>query len=285
MTKIIIATPSYTNKSGGSIALHKLCHVLNNLNYDAYIYPTNNLNEGIFYWNPKYNIKIANDIDIEKDLVIYPEVQPNNPFNGKNVVRYILNNYHLHTNNNNNSIHNTWGKNDYWLYYSEQFYDRIKEPNFLQIIDSKIDTFKDQKLKREYEACFTYRKAYSEIDTLSIIHPSNALEIYYNVTDTELISIFNICKRFYSYDTKTYLNVLASLCGCESIIVPHKNIPKENIILLNSANQYGIAYGLDDLERANLTRPLLRQYLKELEENQIKNTKIEFEKIFKYFNL
>jgi hypothetical protein len=53
----------------------------------------------------------------------------------------------------------------------------------------------------------------------------------------------------------------------------------------NTTLQYGIAYGLDDLERANSTHPLLLQYLKELEENQIKNTKIEFEKIFKYFNL
>jgi hypothetical protein len=284
MTKIIIGAPSYTNKHGGIIALHRLCHILNNLNYDAYIYPTEDFSERVFYLNPEYNTKVAQNINIEKDIVIYSELQPNNPFNGKHVIRYILNNYHLHTKDN-NSIHNTWGSNDYWLYYSELFYDRIKEPNFLQIIDSKIDTFVDQGLERKYEACFTYRKAYNEIDTLSIIHPSNAFEIYYNITDNELINVFNICKRFYSYDTKTYLNVLASLCGCESIIVPHKNIPKENIILSNSANQYGIAYGLDDLERANLTRPLLRQYLKKLEENQIKNTKIEFEKIFKYFKL
>ena len=284
MTKIIIATPSYTNKSGGSIALHKLCHVLNNLNYDAYIYTTNNLNEGTFYWNPKYNIKIANDIDIEKDLVIYPEVQPNNPFNGKNVVRYILNNYHLHTNNN-NSIHNTWGKNDYWLYYSEQFYDRIKEPNFLQIIDSKIDNFNDQGLERKHEACFTYRKKEKEKDILHVIHPSNSIEIFYNITDEELINIFNTCKRFYSYDINTYLSVLAASCGCESVIVPYKNVPKEQILIPNTCFQYGIAYGLDDLERANSTRPLLLQYLNDIEENQIKNTKIEFEKIFKYFKL
>ena len=284
MTKIIIAAPSYNDKSGGSIALHRLCHVLNNLEYDAYVCPTDELNYGDFYCNPKYNTKVAESIDIEKDIILYPEVQPNNPFNGKHIVRYILNNYHLHTNNN-NSIHNTWGKNDYWLYFTNHFYDRIKEPNFLQIIDSKIDTFKDQKLKRKHEACFTYRKVYNEKDTIPIIHPPDAIEIIYNTTDETLINIFNTCKRFYSYDINTYLNVLASLCGCESIIVPYKNIPKKNIIIPNTNTQYGIAYGLDDLKRANSTRPLLQQYLKELEENQIKNTKIEFEKIFKYFNL
>jgi hypothetical protein len=284
MTKIIIAAPSYNDKSGGSISLHKLCHILNNLEYDAYVHPTNELNYGDFYCNPKYNTKVAESIDIEKDIILYPEVQPNNPFNGKHIVRYILNNYHLHTNNN-NSIHNTWGKNDYWLYFTNHFYDRIKEPNFLQIIDSKIDTFNDQGLERKHEACFTYRKKEKEKDILPIIHPSNSIEIFYNTTDEELINIFNICKRFYSYDTETYLNVLASLCGCESIIVPYKNVPKEQVIMPNTTLQYGIAYGLDDLERANLTHPLLLQYLKELEENQIKNTKIEFEKIFKYFNL
>jgi hypothetical protein len=284
MTKIIIAAPSYNDKNGGSIALHKLCHILNNLEYEAYVYPTDELNQGDFNCNLKYNTKIAESIDIEKDIVIYPEFQPNNPFNGKHVVRYILNNYHLHTNNN-NSIHNTWGRNDYWLYYLDQFYDRIKAPNFLQIIDSKIDTFVDQGLERKYEACFTYRKKQNERDTLPVMHPSNSIEIFYNTTDEELINIFNTCKCFYSYDINTYLNVLAALCGCESIIVPYKNVPKEHILIPDTPIQYGVAYGLDDLERANLTRPLLQQYLKDVEENQIKNTKIEFEKIFKYFNL
>ena len=59
MTKIIIAAPSYNDKSGGSIALHKLCHVLNNLEYDAYVCPTDELNYGDFYCNPKYNTKVA----------------------------------------------------------------------------------------------------------------------------------------------------------------------------------------------------------------------------------
>jgi phosphatidylserine decarboxylase len=52
MTKIIIGAPSYTNKHGGIIALHRLCHILNNLNYDAYIYPTEDFSKRIFYLNP-----------------------------------------------------------------------------------------------------------------------------------------------------------------------------------------------------------------------------------------
>ena len=179
----------------------------------------------------------------------------------------------------------TWGEKDYWLYFHNLFYDNIKEPNFLHIIDTKLDSFKDYGLKRTINACFTYRKKNHERNLLNIVHPPDAIEIPYNITDEELIKIFNTCKRFYSYDTETYLNVLAAQCGCESIIVPYKNLTKEDIINSQPSFKYGLAYGLDNLEYANSTRTLLRKYLQDLEINQIKDAKIAFEKIFKYFNL
>jgi hypothetical protein len=179
----------------------------------------------------------------------------------------------------------TWGEDDYWLYSHEHFYDGIKDKNFLHIIESKLEIYKDYGLSRDIEACFTYRKRSSEIQNLDIIHPSNAIEIPYNIQDQELINIFNSCKRFYSYDYETYLSQLAALCGCESIIVPYENITKETIINNQPSFKYGLAYGLDDLEHANLTRPLLRKHLQDLEDKQIEDTKIEFEKIFKHFDL
>jgi hypothetical protein len=284
MSKIIIAAPSYNPSIGGGIVLHKLCHILNELGYDAYLYPTLKLNSQIdhFILNENYLTKIAESIDPENDIVIYPEIEPGNPFECKNTIRYILNKYHLPEYDNNIA---TWNENDYWLYFHEHFYDELKEPNYLHIIDPKLDTFKDYGLERKIEVCFTYRKKSSEKKSLNLIHPSHSIEIQYGTPDEELINLFNTCKRFYSYDTETYLSVLAAQCGCESIIVPYKDITKEDIIYTQPSFKYGIAYGLDDLEYANSTRHLLINHLQNLEIQQQINTKSTFGKIFQYFNL
>ena len=179
MTKIIIAAPSYNPSIGGAVVLHKLCHVLNTIGYDAYLFPTLKLNGTLdfFYLNNNFNTKIATEIFPEKDIAIYPEIEPGNPFGCKNVVRYLLNIFHL-PEYDNNII--TWEDTDYWLYSHEHFYDGIKERNFLHIIESKLDIYKDYGAERKIDACFTYRKKSHEKDILHKIHPENSIEIEYN---------------------------------------------------------------------------------------------------------
>jgi hypothetical protein len=285
MSKIIIVTPSYNPAIGGALVLHKLSHVLNVLGYDSYLTTTVKLNGQLEYFtlNENYNTKLATSINPQDDIVIYPEIESGNPLGCNNVVRYLLNNYHLPSEESN--IMSTWGENDYWLYLHEHFYDGIKDRNFLHIIESKLDIYKDYGLSRNIEACFTYRKRSNEIQSLTPIHPPNSLEILYNIQDQELINIFNSCKRFYSYDYETYLSQLAALCGCESIIVPYKDIKKNELINKQPALKYGVAYGLEDLDYANSTKHLLRDYLQGLEDQQYIDTKPAFEKIFKHFNL
>ncbi len=285
MSRIIIAAPSYNPAIGGSVVLHKLCHILNSIGYDAYMYPTLKLNGQLehFLLNENFNTKVANEIDTINDITIFPEIESGNPFGCNNVIRYILNTYHLPDSA--GCVMDTWNQNDYWLYYHELFYDKIKEKNILNIIDSKLEIYKDYNMPRTIDACFTYRKKSNERDILKKIHPDNSIEIGYNMQDSELIKIFNSCKRFYSYDTETYLSILAVLCGCESIVVPYNDITKENILELQPAFKYGVAYGLDDLEYASSTKHLLRSHLQQMENKQYTDTKIAFEKIFNYFNL
>lgn len=278
--KIIIAAPSYNSSIGGVVVLHKLCHILNNLGYDSYLTTTLRLNgqTDFMYLNTAFNTKVIDSIDVDNDIIIYPEVQPGNPYGCKNVVRYILNTYHLP---NQFNIMETWTDSDYWLYYHDRFYDGLRDKNMLHIIDSKIDIFEDKGLERKFSACFSYRKR--DINKIDIIHPADSIEIGSNVHYDELISIFNNCRQFYSYDTETYLSVLAALCGCESIIVPIPGVDKDSIISAQPSFKYGIAYGLDELEWANSTRNLLVEHLQNLEDTQIQQTKIEFDKIIEFF--
>ena len=284
MTKIIICSPSYNPSIGGAIVLHKLCHILNEIGYDAYLTTTIKLNGSTDYFilNGNYSTKIAEFIDIKNDIIIYPEIEPGNSFQCNNIVRYILNKHHLPEYDNNVC---TWGENDYWLYFHDLFYDGLKDPNFLHILDTKLDYFIDLNKERDIESCFTYRKKSGDIKNLNIIHPKNSIEIPYNTPDEHLLELFNRSKRFYSYDTETYLSILAAQCGCESIVVPYKNIKKSEVLVKQPSFKYGVAYGLEDLEYANSTRHLLREHLQNLEDQQYIDAKIAFEKIFNHFNL
>jgi hypothetical protein len=277
MTQIIIASPLYNSSIGGVIVLHKLCHILNEIGYNSSLTTTLKLSGQTEYFllNDQYNTKIATEIDIEKDIIIYPEIEPGNPFGCKNVVRWILNDYHLPEKDNTIS---TWDDKDYWLYYDDMFYDGLKEKNILYIRETKLNIFKNYNLERTHDACFTYRKNNHLRDSLPIVHPKDSIEIPHIMADEELVNIFNSCKRFYSYDTESYLNELAALCGCESIVVPN---PNAKII----KDRYGVAYGVDNLKYAKSTLDTLIQTLENTENTQNVNTKLVFEKVFKYFNL
>jgi len=274
--KIVIYSPSFEEASGGVIVLHKLCDILIKQGFNAGFYIEDNVS---FYVNTgyKYNYFKLNEIDLENDIVVYPEITYGNPLMMKKVVRYILYTHHITGNR-----VQTWGNNDYWIYYSSGFYDGIKPKIILNISDSKLDYFKDYNLDRPYKECFTYRKSHNNIDDLNILHSSDAIEFGFNQSDSYLISLFNSCERFYCYDTNSYLNVLASLCGCDSIIVPNKYSKKEQI-LSHPAFKYGIAYGISGIEYAKKTRHKLRKYLIKKEENQNIETKKIFINIINYY--
>lgn len=281
--RIIIVAPSYSPQIGGSIVLHKLCDILNELKYDAYLTTTQKLNGNTDYFilNPTFNTKIATEIDTKKDIILYPEIERGNPFQAKHVIRYILSKSHL-VEIEGGSHSSTWGDKDFWLYFHNLFYDGIKEKNILHLIHSKVDSYVDLGINRNIDACFTYRKNPSPP---KLYHPQDSIEISYNTPDKELINIFNQCKRFYSYDTETYLSVLAALCGCESVIIPQKEKNKQEIINNQPTFKYGIAYGIDDIKHANNTQPLVREHLNFLETKQTQDTLKIFNKILLHFNI
>jgi len=277
MNQIIIAAPCYNESIGGVVVLHKLCHILNELGYNSSLTTTLKLSGQTEYFilNNKYNTKIATEINLEKDIIIYPEIEPGNPFGGKNVIRWILNDYHLPEKDNTLS---TWEGTDYWLYYSNEFYDSLRDKNILHVRETKLDIFKNYNLERNIKACFTYRKNHHLRSILPIIHPENSIEIPHIISDKELVNIFNSCERFYSYDTETYLNELAAICGCESIVIPNPNAKLVK-------DRYGVAYGIENLDYAKSTVEVLIEKLKDIDINQYGETQIVFEKVFKYFNL
>ena len=278
MNQIIIATPPYNESTGGIVVLHKLCHILNELGYNSSLIPTEKLAGGLYqiHMNPRYNTKLTTEINPEKDIIIYPEIQDGNPWGAKNVVRWILNSYHIP---NEQNYMATWEDSDYWVYYDDMWYDGFREKNMLYIRETKLDIFKNYNLNRDIEACFTYRKKHHLKESLTKIHPEGAIEISHSIPDKELVEIFNRSKIFYCYDTESYLNELASLCGCESIVVPHETAK------FNKTPRWGVAYGVENLQFALDTREKLIESLTQQELNNDSNIESALTKIFTYFNI
>ncbi len=73
--------------------------------------------------------------------------------------------------------------------------------------------------------------------------------------------MFNKHEIFFSYNTQTFINNLAALCGCQSVILPHPKTSKEKVLKFPQ-NKYGIAYGFDDIQHSIDTLPLVKDHLK-----------------------
>lgn len=85
-----IDAPAYRRTSAGIRVLHLLCHALNSIGEEAYVYPTET--------HPALNTPLVTPELIERHkaagrepIVVYPEVVPGNPRKAASVVRYVLN--------------------------------------------------------------------------------------------------------------------------------------------------------------------------------------------------
>lgn len=275
--KFVFYTPPYDDNSGGLIAIYKLAHMLNENGHVAKIWMWNKLHSHETrmingkvtrqYWIPKnnltnqegcpYPIIEADEKDIEKSIVIYPEIIEGNPLGAKKVVRWLLNKPGAITGE------SSFGFDDLIFYYAEHFLpsDIIAEDSFwLRITDMKTHIYKDFKKQEREGVYFMIRKGN---DIPLTYHPKNAIQVD-GKSHKELAEIFANAKMFISYDMYTAYSVFASICGCDSVIVPRPGLTKEQ--WKNGKDRYdllGLAYGYEDIQRARETRPALVERLKQ----------------------
>lgn len=258
----IIYTYDYDPGIGGIKVMHKLCDLLNKAGYPSYLMPIY-IND-TFYVSDDYDTPlVTNEIlaDIDNAIVIYPEGIKYNPLNAKNVIRWILGPA-------NEADYSTYSKTDVIYWYMDYYYVESlgQRENQLMISELHTDIFKNNHLDRNGN-CYAIRKGSPE----KLVHPADSYEIkYHDAGDLVKISnIFNTTEKFYCYDNYTFLSVQAAMCGCISIVIPDNTKTKEDWLSGSRFNQYGIAYGEDDIPRAIETLPLLYKEIKITEQNMI----------------
>lgn len=281
MKKFLIFASSYDEVSGGAIVLHKLCHLLNTLGHESYLYPKYedyqasrsnlprhfvrmlNHERGIrrkhkkFKVNPVFNTPVykkTNDNFGDDWVVVYPEVTAGNPLRAKNIVRWLLHQPGFH-----NGKVNYYTNELYFKFNSAirdfHIYGSVTSENELKICQYPLEHYNtlDLPLDRSGTA-HCIRKAVDK----DIVHDLNSSISIDGLPHNEAAKILKSVKTFISYDSLTAYSIFASLCGATSIVVPDSGVDIDEWYP-DPEDRNGIAYGFSDSEseRAHKTAPLL----------------------------
>lgn len=242
--------------SGGALIIKKLVELLTEKNQTVYV-----LNR---QYKTEKSILLdsvgLSKLDKNKVIVIYPEIITGNPFDMKNVVRWILYDTKVH-------VEDTWSETDVYFYYNNSFktYKKIKEDKkILNCFYFNLDKLYDMNLKRE-GYCHMHKHPRGILPN-EIIKQYNSEDIAtgFNQFGYDwLREKFNQKEFFITNDVATYYSAMAALCGCKSIILDKKLSLEERENLIT--HKHGIAFGFEEIESAMESSHLLRPHLEDSE--------------------
>ena len=312
---------SMRQNCGGPIALHALCKYLSDLGYDSKIFYTGNfvykkenkcrfwlswlkytiidfikiiivkLNKGAIKKKPLryagYGYKPVNGCKrkftpfVDKNtIVVYPEITYGNFLKAKNVVRWLLYYNKLYNEDNPDS----YDKGDLFFCYREVFNDAILNPdlNKLQTPFYNLNLYKQTNFGKREGKCYIIRKGKNRSDL-----PKHFDGIVIdNLSEYEIVDVFNKCEICVSYDTQTAYSKIASICGCLSIVIPEPDKTKEDYLAADDFS-YGVAWGWskEEIEYAQNTKSELVDMYKQLNSDGVEMTKKFIEKSIGYFDV
>lgn len=251
---IIIYAPPFSRMRGGFVVLHKLCHLLNRYGFESYLAPI--WFDNGWFWYGYDHTPLASSIILEQDFVaVYSEGIVGNPLNAKYVVRWIL--------GVDESARHTYGKDDIIYWFDDIYYSDIlgQKNNKLYVVETNKHIFHDKKYERS-GSCYAVRKN----DTAKLVHPLDSLSINWEMSQNQemLSNIFNITEKFYCYDAHTFLHIMATMCGCVSILPIEDNTIQEKY-RDHKLNKI-IAFGENDIPRAKEARSSVMKYLETIDE-------------------
>lgn len=286
----LIYAPPFTTDYGGIIALHKLCDVINRVGGQGYVHPyldlievnALNIDQAIQFANgqrDEYDHYVKNgfpihgrfltpvrhifeDLEYGDDwIVVYPEITFGNPLRARNVVRWLLHNPGFHSGRIN------YGMNEFHIRIGDHFDDfsypgcKLSE-NFLTVVDINFELYNSSDVASERSGtAYCLRKGWGK----TIEHDLSNSILIDGKEQSEIARIFKSVETFYSYDTHTTYSQLAALCGCDVVVVPDVGVTEDQWTI-GEEGRYGLAYGVENLEKARSTAHLVEPYLRGLED-------------------
>lgn len=263
--------PQHVDYIGSSTVSHTLARELSLLGENTFIYANN---------TPYKNVSCipwGNEIEYDNENTIFimpagagehtfKQDIPNFINKSKNIVRHLVNKQvQLYPKENK-------------LYTLSPYFEPLldqKVDGYMPVLNVDLELFRNHNLPRSGRCYLVKGNEYIE-----------GQPIYHNISDTNLdnywayqgdrmkllAEIFNRHEIFFTYNTQTFISVLAALCGCISVILPHPSTSKEKIHKFPQ-NKYGVAYGFEDIQHSIDTLPLVKENLESLLQDHTKHLK------------
>jgi hypothetical protein len=233
--KFIIVAPPYSERSGGIMVLHDLCEALNRGGYEAgivFLHGGNATEQNFQYafsndptlyrHNGNYHyFKDESEIRevISTGTVIYPDLITKNPLGARNTVRYILN-FNSHE-----------FPGDFIISYSKiysRFTDFILSKPFHDPSFTDIGTAAWSKRTLD----LTYIGKGANFTQCHRIKNTILVERDYPRDKEQLALLLKQCRFFFTWDCVSATNFDAMMCGAIPILLHDKQIPRQDINLM-----------------------------------------------------
>lgn len=304
--KYVIYAPPYNETAGGSIALHKLCHNLNEIGCSAFLLPLTKSRHAIarrafhylahhfpvfrtvtgkgFKTNASLNTRLLPfgfDLRPDRTITVYPEIIAGNPLGAKHVVRWFLhkpgsrtgvaefgsNEFHIDFNH---FLKNYVPKSDNHVSASSLFVIHI--PFDTYNLDGALPSFERQGIAY----CVRKGKVDKSVDLTDAICIDG-------MSHLQASAVLKKVKYFYSFDLYTAYSRFAALCGAISFVIPPPGVTKEDWYP-EGADRYGIGFGTDEESWAISTQHLVLPSLKERERGSLDDVRRFVEEVEDFFS-
>lgn len=214
-----VYAPPFHETSGGVRAMHYLCHELNNVGQQAYLYldgASSSLN------TPLLTPELISQHKAQglEPVVIYPEVVQGNPLRAKNVVRYFLNIPGFLTNTPLEKL--GWAKSDMFFTHGADIVPEGWQATFLQVPLLNTRVYNPDGAG-EREGSLVWLNRFLNANGVTEPITDNSIEISYRVgvrTPEELAELYRKAELFYTYEHTTAC-FEALLCGCPVVYLPN----------------------------------------------------------------
>lgn len=250
--KYIIYTPGYDENAGGRIVLHYLCHLINHLGGEAYLWnekvsrkgkPTDNqillpLRTCIrlkkrnrdYATNPQWTTPLFKDWaslltykgQLDDYIVVYPEIIDGNPLRAKNVVRLLMHNPGHFTGQVN------YGQHEYLIRYSPAFAKNfvpdatsVMSEHFLTISTTPSAYHREGEALQRKGTAYLIRKGKDK----PLVHDLTDSVCIDGMSHAETADVLRRVRCLYCYDPVTAYMRFAWMCGCRviSVLSPEEN--------------------------------------------------------------
>lgn len=266
MKPYVVYVQNFNEKTGGVIVLHYLCHLLNELGYQACIWPSQKpFPDGslrawmgsVAYWvrrhlfrryrtGPGFLCPVAGRQDLKDAIVIYPEVIAGNPLHADHVVRWML--YMPEHDFSDVSRY----PDEMHFYYQQVFATsktQCRPGQQLSLMWWNERVYRQTNMGQRTGTCYVHKKG-SDIPLSHDLTDSICID---RLSHKEIARVLNEKQFLVCYDTHTAYMWFAMLCGCTPVVMPRPGVSKEQW-RAEEEGRLGIAYGWDDVPWAVATR-------------------------------